>query len=309
MADLLHLSDPHFGTERDVVGDALLRLHHDLSPAVVVVSGDITQRATASQFTSAARFVRALHGAKVLVLPGNHDIPLYDLVSRLTAPYARYSRCFGPELEPVLDTPALLVIAVNTVRPYRHKDGELSTGQIERVAARLRRATPQQLRVVVAHHPLAVTRPEDERNRAHRSSRAIRAWTAAGVDLMLGGHIHLPFLLPLAPDDPALERQAWQVQAGTAISARVRGTAPNSVNLIRHLSPVHDARRACTVQRWDFDEVRQRFTLANDSTLQLFRAAATPVSDPPSGRRTTAAPVAEARRGAIVSRRILNAFT
>ncbi|MGE0313640.1 MAG: metallophosphoesterase [Lautropia sp.] len=271
MTDLLHLSDPHFGTERDEVGDALLRLHREIAPAMVVVSGDVTQRATATQFERAANFLSSLGDARVMVLPGNHDIPLFDLFTRLTVPYARFSRHFGPDLEPVLETPELLVIAVNTVRAYRHKDGELSRGQIARVASRLRGAGPHQLRVVVAHHPMAVTRPEDETNRAHRSTRAIRAWVPAGADLMLGGHIHLPFLLPLEPADAAQGRRAWQVQAGTAMSSRIRGTAPNSVNLIRRLAPSDDPLhpRSCTLQRWDYDETLRRFALANESTLRF----------------------------------------
>ena len=157
MSVLLQISDPHFGTEQAPVMQALEQLVRAQRPELVVLSGDITQRATRAQFRAARAFVDRLGAPAVLAIPGNHDIPLFALGTRLLDPYGRYREAFGPELEPVFESAHCLVIAVNTTRWYRHEDGEVSAAQIERVAARLAGAAAQQLRVVVVHQPLAVT--------------------------------------------------------------------------------------------------------------------------------------------------------
>ncbi len=249
MTLLLQVSDPHFGTERPAVVEALVRLALDLRPDVLLLSGDITQRATRAQFAAALAFVQRLQVPRCLALPGNHDIPLWHLPLRLVRPYARYSAAFGDMLEPSLDIDDLLLLAVNTTRWWRHEDGQLSAAQIDAVASRLSRARPHQRRVVMVHQPLAVTRPEEMKNRLHGHEAALQRWGAAGVDLIVGGHIHLPFVLPLAAG-------GWAVQAGTAVSSRVRGDAGNSVNVIRIDAAA--AERA-TVERWDHDPAQQAF--------------------------------------------------
>ena len=110
-------------------------------PDLVVLSGDITQRARSAQFRAARAFVDRLE-APVLAIPGNHDIALFDLWSRLVRPFARHAAAFGQVLEPVHATDDLLVIGVNTTRPWRHKNGEVSYAQVERVAT-LRNAMGQ----------------------------------------------------------------------------------------------------------------------------------------------------------------------
>jgi 3',5'-cyclic AMP phosphodiesterase CpdA len=225
---LLHLSDPHFGTEQAPVVEALVRLARPLRPDLVVLSGDITQRARPAQFSMARAFVDRL-AAPWLAVPGNHDIALFDLLSRAWRPYARYCAAFGPALEPCHETADLLVLGVKTTRRRRHKHGEVSADQVERVARRLQAARDEQLRVVVVHQPLAVPPGPDEANLLRGHAHARQAWAAAGADLMLGGHIHLPYVLPVA----GAQRAAWVVQAGTAVSSRVRPGAPNSVNVLR----------------------------------------------------------------------------
>lgn len=255
MSLLLQISDPHFGTEQPAVMQALLQLVQAQRPEVLILSGDITQRGSAVQFTAARRYVQALAIPAGLVLPGNHDIPLFSPRVRLFDPYVNFRHAFGAELEPVLDHAALLAIGVNTTRRWRHKDGEVSAQQIERVAQRLRTAQPQQLRIVVTHQPVHVIRDRDEHNLLHNAEAAVRAWTEAGVDLVLGGHIHYPSVAPLGERYLGLPREAWGVQAGTALSTRVRAEAGNSVNLIRYGGePL-----CCAVQRWDYEPAAAAF--------------------------------------------------
>ena len=264
MSIVLQVSDPHFGTEQAPVVEALAALAREQRPDLVLLSGDITQRARPGQFRAARAFVDRL-GAPVQAIPGNHDIPLLG-PGRLVDPYRRYRAAFGAELEPVFDSDDLLVRCVNTTRPWRHKHGEVSSAQVARVAAALARARPAQLRIVVVHQPAVVVRDADRPDRLRGAEAALAAWAAAGADLVLGGHIHLPYVTEV----PALTRPLWVVQAGTAVSSRVRDGVPNSVNLLRTgvAAPGH-----CIVEQWDHSASARRFVRATSTEIALDRRA------------------------------------
>jgi 3',5'-cyclic AMP phosphodiesterase CpdA len=279
MTVLLQVSDPHFGTEREPVVAALERFSGELRPDVLILSGDITQRATHRQFRAARSFVDRLHVPTVMAIPGNHDIPLFNVGARLFSPYGHYQRAFGRELEPQFEDDDALVLALNTTRWYRHADGEVSVAQIERVARRLEQARPAQCRIVVVHQPVAVTLEQDRENLLHGREAAVRRWSAAGADLVLGGHIHLPFVLALHETWPNLSRPVWAVQAGTAVSERVRRGADNSVNVIRVGAAARAADESvrteppcCVVERWDHITATQRFERVSTQRLRGFRA-------------------------------------
>jgi 3',5'-cyclic AMP phosphodiesterase CpdA len=267
---LLHISDTHFGTEQAPVVEALLHWARAQRPGLVVLSGDITQRARRRQFEAARRFVEGLGDAPTLVIPGNHDIALFNLAARVFAPYGEYMQAFGAELEPELDLPQWLVIALNTTRTYRHKDGEISAEQRDRVAERLKRARRAQLRVVVVHQPIAVVRGQDRWNLLRGHAEAIARWSDAGADLVLGGHIHLPYVAVLH-ERTGLPRRMWAVQAGTAVSRRVRPGVPNSVNLIRWGDPLPPGR--CVVERWDHSARTGGFAKHSEAVLDTGPAA------------------------------------
>lgn len=266
MITLVQISDPHFGTEQPPVVEALLQLVHRLKPEAVVISGDITQRARRAQFNAARKFVDRL-AVRTLMVPGNHDIPLFNIAARAMYPYAGYTRVFGADLEPSFESPGLMILCVNTTRPARHKDGELSEQQIASVSARLQSAAARQLRIVVTHQPVHVIRESDVANLLHGHEAAIRAWSHAGADIIMGGHIHLPYVRPLRESHAGVVRQTWAVQAGTSVSHRVRDGIPNSVNVIIY-SP-GDA--TCTVERWDYAGEQQRFERIDAQRLALSR--------------------------------------
>ena len=268
MTILLHISDTHFGTEQPAVVAAVQKLVAAQLPDAVILSGDITQRARSAQFAAARRFCDSLGVERLLALPGNHDIPLYNVAARLFSPYAAYQACFGADLEPELDLADVLVLGVNTTRPQRHKDGAVSPAQVRRVAGRLRTARPGQLRIVVTHQPACVMRPQDEKDRLHGGEEAVRAWAAAGADLVLGGHIHLPYVGDLCAHRVQAPRPLYCVQAGTALSHRVRHGTPNSINLLRW-NPVAGGPRKVRVERWDYDLADDRFELTHPYELEL----------------------------------------
>lgn len=271
MSLLLHISDPHFGTEQAPVVAALEALVRERLPDVLVLSGDITQRARPGQFAAARGFCDRLPVGRMLAIPGNHDIPLFDIASRALRPYRNYLDAFGPRLEPVLATDDFFVAGVNTTRPARHKNGEVSPEQASRVAAMLKRSSARQLRVVVTHQPVDVFRPEDEPDRLLGAEEALQVWSRAGADLVLGGHIHLPYVMDLRQRGMATPRAMWCVQAGTAVSRRVRHGTSNSVNLIHWKPPARGGERECEVERCDYRVETGWFETAERQTLRLGR--------------------------------------
>jgi 3',5'-cyclic AMP phosphodiesterase CpdA len=268
MSVLLQISDPHFGTERTPVVAALTELVRRQKPSLIVLSGDITQRARPREFESALRFLQSFEVERVLCIPGNHDISLFNPIARFCFPYASYTKAFGAELEPEHESASLLVLCVNTTRRYRVTDGEVSRTQVERVAKRLREASPEQLRVVVTHQPVHVIRESDRKNLLGGHERAVSVWSAAGADLILGGHIHLPYVRPLSEAFPNLPRRTWSVQAGTAVSNRLRGGTSNSVNLLHHSTREP---HVCDVERWDYVDEGSAFVRVQASRLELER--------------------------------------
>lgn len=263
---ILHLSDTHFGTERPAVAQALMRLTERERPDIAVLSGDITQRARRAQFAAASQFVRALGVPVVITLPGNHDIPLDNVLVRLFRPYARYREVFDGPLSRVYCGPSEFIVALNTTRWYRHVNGTVSGRQLQWSCDELRDAPPGRLKLVAMHHPVYVPRPSEEHNLLRGYREAVAQWAAAGADLILGGHIHLPSVAPLAVP-LTLTRSVWSVQAGTAVSSRVRWEAPNSVNLLRY-DPLRAARE-CHAEKWDFSPERDEFVQAETVRMVL----------------------------------------
>ncbi|MES2941895.1 MAG: metallophosphoesterase [Pseudomonadota bacterium] len=269
MIRILQISDPHFGTTQPPVEQALRLLVQVQRPDMLVLSGDITQRASPQQFAEARAFCDDLGVRPMLALPGNHDIPLFNVYKRLFDPYSAYLKAFGPELETTSNTEEVLVLGVNTTRWWRHKNGEVSNTQIKRVARQLESAAPGQLRIVVVHQPVHVLRAEDEHDRLRNWQPAVRAWSAAGADIIMGGHIHLPYVCDLSSQLAGLARHTWCVQAGTALSSRVRQGVPNSVNLLKY--DAANQPLTCKVERWNYQASDSQFVRVKIFQLVLDR--------------------------------------
>jgi len=260
MSVILQISDTHFGTEQPPVVEALLALAWQLQPDLIVLSGDVTQRARPAEFAAAAAFVARLPPGPRLVVPGNHDIPLFNVLQRVVDPFQGYRQCLGSALEDSRRLPDVFMTGVNSVRAWRHKHGSLSPEQIEAVAERLRRAGPTPMRIVVVHHPLDVHDAGDLGDIVHGASEAVRAWARAGADLVLSGHVHVPLCRPLAVRYGPEAGACWTAVAGTATSYRIRGGHPNSVNVIRVDHFAGEVRRV--LEQRDYDSERQAFRVA-----------------------------------------------
>lgn len=264
MTALLHLSDLHFGTEVPEAVRAALAFAHALAPQAIIVSGDVTQRARAAEFNAARRFFEQLPAVPLLLLPGNHDIPLFNVPARLFAPYAGWMRAFGRwgAIERTWSATDWQVTTVKTTRRLRHKNGAIAAAQIDRVVRALQSATPAQARLVVVHQPMAIPpgRPDEAVNllRGERE-QALARWAEAGADLIVGGHIHLPFMERVA----GLARPLVVAQAGTAVSDRTRHGLGHSLNVYRREAG------ALVAERWD--RSGPQFVRAERTVLPLQR--------------------------------------
>ena len=224
MARLVHLSDLHFGAHDDEVVAAVERRADELKADLVVISGDFTQRARVEQFKEACDFLERLRerGHEVLGVPGNHDVPLYDVLRRFLSPLNRYRRFIDDTLCPFIELPGVAVLGINTARSLTFKDGRISRDQIHFIRDTFARTDPESTRVLVTHHPLFAVPVGEEIERAvGRQELALDAIEDAGVDLLLAGHAHHASVHS-ASELVTRAGAALVIQAGTATSTRVR---------------------------------------------------------------------------------------
>jgi 3',5'-cyclic AMP phosphodiesterase CpdA len=232
MRTIVHLSDLHFGRVNSALVAPLISVITAARPDLLVVSGDFTQRARTIQFLEAKAFLEQLPFPR-LVVPGNHDIPMHNLLARFMRPLVKYRRYISEDLAPFFEDAEIAVAGVNTARSLTTKYGRINAGQIAGLVENFRRCGPRVTKVVVTHHPFDLP-PDyaDHRQLVGRSAAAMQAMAGCGVDLLLAGHLHLTHTALTAARYKIAGHSALVVQAGTAISTRGRGEA-NSFNILR----------------------------------------------------------------------------
>lgn len=231
MRTLVHLSDLHFGRVDDELLAPLRALVESIAPDVVVVSGDLTQRAKSEEFEAARAYLDTLPGPQIIV-PGNHDISLYNVFRRFLQPLTRYKRYITDDLEPTHFDNEIAVLGINTARSLTFKDGRVNHEQLASMRAAFEGIDPSITRVVVTHHPFDLPQTEDDDDLVDRAPMAMKAFAEVGVDLLLAGHLHTSHAGNTADRYKISDFAALVVQAGTATSTRGRGEV-NSFNVIR----------------------------------------------------------------------------
>jgi 3',5'-cyclic AMP phosphodiesterase CpdA len=236
MRTLVHISDIHFGRIDYAIVETLTAKINEINPSLVVVSGDLTQRARSKQFIEARQFLDKLPKPQIIV-PGNHDIPLHNVFARFLSPLEKYKKYITDDLEPFYADEHIAVLGINTARSLTIKDGRINERQIGVIREKLCALAPDTLKVVVTHHPFDLPETYDDRDIVGRAEMVMREIADCGADLFLAGHLHVSHIGHTAERYKLGEGQsALVVQAGTATSTRGRGEA-NSFNLIEFEHP------------------------------------------------------------------------
>jgi 3',5'-cyclic AMP phosphodiesterase CpdA len=241
---IAHISDLHFGRHDETAVERLLADISQTKPNITVVTGDLTQRARHRQFAAARAFLEKLP-QPVVVVPGNHDVPLYDIIERFLGRLARYRRYICAELQPFFADNEIALLGLNTARSATFANGRISHKQAEAVKAIFSEVPAGRLKVLAIHHPLAAPPAAGNSAPVGRAAMALEAITKAGVRLVLSGHHHRALSGARAGSDLVDKGSILFVHAGTAISTRLRGE-PNSYNLLR----VEPTAVTCTVRAY-----------------------------------------------------------
>lgn len=232
MRTVAHLSDLHFGRVDEKLLEPLRQALRKIKPHLIVVSGDLTQRARAGQFRQARAFLDSLP-QPLLVVPGNHDIPLYNVAMRFLAPLRNYKRIVTQDLEPTFIDDEIAVVGVNTARSFTFKGGRINEDQVARVRAKICKLPEDVTKVLVTHHPFDVPKDSHEGDQiVGRARMALERISGCGADVLLSGHLHEAHVGHSAERYRIAGLSALVVQSGTATSSRTRKST-NSFNALR----------------------------------------------------------------------------
>ncbi|MEN8194741.1 MAG: metallophosphoesterase [Bacteroidota bacterium] len=228
MQKIVHISDIHFGKEDESIVNALLTKINEIAPNVIVVSGDLTQRAKHREYKKVKLFLSKLDFPKV-VIPGNHDIPLYNLLGRVINPFRKFDYYF-PNCNRY-ENEQVSIVGLNSVRNLRWKSGKLTIKDLEESSEELKvKKNAEKLKIVVMHHNL-LHLPSNKNSESIFRTKLMQKWIFDnGIDLILFGHDHKSTIKPILFDHDNIF-DFILIQAASATSTRRRGNE-NSFNLI-----------------------------------------------------------------------------
>ncbi|MFA6050920.1 MAG: metallophosphoesterase, partial [Candidatus Paceibacterota bacterium] len=195
MKKIIHLSDLHFGKVDKRRIDPLLTIVNGMNPDLVVISGDLTQRATEKEYKEVQDFLKQIK-PNTFIIPGNHDIPLYNVFERWMRPFKKYSKFISPELAPVYMDNEIAVVGINSVRSSTISSGRINKKQIEAAENIFSKLSSEVTKIVVCHHPFDLPHSKKTHHKhTHkvigRSKLAMDRLAKQKVDLFLSGHLHV----------------------------------------------------------------------------------------------------------------------
>lgn len=260
MRTLVHVSDFHFGQVNAAILQPLLSFIRKAKPHLVAVSGDLTQRARTAEFKAAREFLNAIPFAQIVV-PGNHDVPLYNMFARFGRRLDRYCRLISNDLAPFFSDEEIAVAGVNTARAFTFKDGRINAAQIAELRACFSKVSGAQTKIVVTHHPFDLPAGAERGRVVGRAEQAMETLAECRVDLLLAGHFHIAHTGSSTTRFQIPGYSALVVSSGTSTSTRGRGQ-PNSFNVIRI------DRSRIGVERWAWESERTQFDRLSDEHFQ-----------------------------------------
>ncbi|MGZ8218691.1 metallophosphoesterase family protein [Methylomagnum sp.] len=231
MRTLVHLSDLHFGQVAPGLVEPLVEAVQGFTPDLVAVSGDLTQRAHTAQFIAAREFLDRLPGPRIVV-PGNHDVPLRNLVARFGRPLVKYRRHISGDLEPFFQDDEIAVLGLNSARSLTFKNGRINEAQLRTLQARLGDLDGTVTKILVTHHPFDLPANYDHSDLIGRASMGMETLARCRIDVLLAGHVHRGHAGHTAERHQIAGYNALFIGAGTALSERRRGEG-NSFNVLR----------------------------------------------------------------------------
>ena len=273
---LLQISDLHFGPPYiEKIGEAALRIAPELKPDAVIVSGDLTQRAKREQFEAAKEFMSRLPDVPRLVIPGNHDVPLYRFCERMVNPHGLYKEIISAELNPLLKVKSAVIAGLDSTAPHSAiSNGRIFKWQLDACAEVFRDAPPGVIRIVVAHHHFAPAPDYLRDSIMPKAKRAMERFADLKVDMILGGHLHRAYIGNSLDFYPGKHRDRGIIiaQCGTTTSQRGRGREreKNSLNLIEI------GRRTVTITHYMYFQESDAFEAFSRHT---FRRGTQPLQD------------------------------
>jgi len=229
MMRIAQLSDPHFGTILPGVREGLLATLKELNPDLILLTGDITQRARRKQFIEAHEFADACKPSPLICVPGNHDIPLLNIWGRVFDPYRGFRKYFKYYQEKDYQLGDVLITGLNSTSRWRHIQGAFN---ISRIDKRLQTKSITTIHIAAFHHPVDCAKPQDEKNLLVNRNETLQLFEKHNIDLVIGGHIHDPYVGLSNTRYPSIQRRMILAVAGTCLSWRTRAGAPNSFNFI-----------------------------------------------------------------------------
>jgi 3',5'-cyclic AMP phosphodiesterase CpdA len=239
MLTILHASDLQFGKPfRPRAGEAFRNLAFDVMPHLIVVSGDLTQRAKPGEFKAAWEFLKRLPTVPLVVTPGNHDVPLYRIWERAVTPFWRWRKHVPRDVDSVAQVAGAMIVGLNSASPYRAiVNGRIERHQMSFARKAFASGPPGAARVLVVHHHF-ISPPSGEGGAPMpRARKILEQIEEMEVDLVLSGHLHQTFIASsrdLVPGDTA---GVPLIHTGTTTSRRGRGPErrKNSVNIVKVL--------------------------------------------------------------------------